>query len=327
MTNEVLQISDLKVSFPSIRKTVKAVRNVSLKLKEGEIVALVGESGSGKTMTAMAALGLLPDSARLAGNCSWLGNAMPIAELANSGSIAGKYAAIIFQNPLTALNPFFTVGQQLKDVALASGKVSAEGMQQALLDSLSRVQLPNPAEALKKYPHQLSGGQIQRVVIAMALICQPKVLIADEPTTALDVIVQAQILLLLKQLAQETGLAVLLITHDLGVVSSICDRVEVMYAGEIVESGSVAQVLQTPAHPYTRKLLATVPDISGGYDSLEYIHGQVPDLSQPIVGCAFKERCEHRHHSCDQTPPIRHTLDEQRYRCHLNRSEEEVAIQ
>lgn len=327
MTTEVLQINNLKVSFPSIRKTVKAVRDVSLTLREGEIVALVGESGSGKTMTAMAALGLLPDTARLAGGCSWLGKTMPIAELAKSGSIAGKYAATIFQNPLTALNPFFTVGQQLKDVALASGKVSADKMQHALLESLTRVQLPSPAETLKKYPHQLSGGQIQRVVIAMALICQPKVLIADEPTTALDVIVQAQILLLLKQLAQESGLAVLLITHDLGVVSSICDRVEVMYAGEIVESGSVAQVLRTPAHPYTRKLLATVPDIGGGYDSLEYIQGQVPDLSRSIVGCAFKERCEHRHPACEEAPPVRHVLEEQRYRCHLIRSEEEVATQ
>lgn len=325
MTDEILQITGLEVSFPSIRKTVKAVRNVSLTLAAGEIVAFVGESGSGKTMTAMAALGLLPESARLAGECRWLGHSMPVAELAKRGSVAGRYAAIIFQNPLTALNPFFTVGQQLRDVALASGKVAHSEMNETLVASLSRVQLPNPAEVLKKYPHQLSGGQIQRVVIAMALICQPRVLIADEPTTALDVIVQAQILLLLKELAEDTGLTVLLITHDLGVVSSICDRVEVMYAGEIVESGDVEQVLQRPAHPYTRKLLATVPDIAGGYSTLEYIPGQVPDLSRPLVGCAFKDRCEHRHSACDKTPPVRRGPDEQRYRCHLNRQEEEVA--
>lgn len=322
----VLTIRNLRVSFPSIRRVVKAVRNVSLTLNEGEIVALVGESGSGKTMTAMASLGLLPGSADVSGECSWLGETMSMAELGRNSSVAGNHAAIIFQNPLTALNPFFTIGQQLKDVAIASGKVSSRDMQQTMLANLEKVQLPEPREVLKKYPHQLSGGQIQRVVIAMALICQPKVLIADEPTTALDVIVQAEILSLVKSLAREHGLSVLLITHDLGVVSAICDRIEVMYAGQIVESGSVDQVLTAPRHPYTQKLLATVPDIESSGDTLEFIPGQVPDLSKPLSGCAFKDRCEHRYAACDHSPPVRTGANDQMVRCHLVGEEEESLI-
>ncbi|WP_028671721.1 ABC transporter ATP-binding protein [Saccharospirillum impatiens] len=319
----LLSVTGLNVSFPSIRKTVRAVRGVSLSLDEGEIVALVGESGSGKTMTAMATMGLLPDSAEVTGECQWLGRSQSLSPRGNRKSLAGQHAAIIFQNPLTALNPFFTIEQQLTDVALASGKVSRKTVLPVLLDKLSRVQLPDPAQVLKKYPHQLSGGQIQRVVIAMALVCQPRVLIADEPTTALDVIVQAEILQLLQSLAREEGLSVLLITHDLGVVASLCDRVEVMYAGEIIESGQMSDVLRSPAHPYTRKLMATVPDIRGGATVLEYISGQVPDLSRPIRGCAFKERCDRRLPVCDESPPVRALNDGQRYRCHLT-SEQEV---
>ena len=324
--NELLSMSRLHVSFPSIHRNVRAVRDVSLSLGEGEIVALVGESGSGKTMTAMATLGLLPDAAEVQGECRWLGQTtQPVRTQGKRDPLASQHAAIIFQNPLTALNPFFTIGQQLKDVALASGKVSRKSLRQVLLDNLTRVQLPDPPEVLKKYPHQLSGGQIQRVVIAMALVCQPKVLIADEPTTALDVIVQAEILELLRTLATEDGLAVLLITHDLGVVASVCDRVMVMYAGEIVETGAVDEVLRQPAHPYTRKLMATVPDIDGSRDTLEYIPGRVPDLSQPIAGCAFKDRCQHRHAACDREPPIRYRKDGQSYRCHLE-DQQEVAL-
>lgn len=324
--NSILTIRNLRVSFPSIRRTVRAVRDVSLTLNEGEIVALVGESGSGKTMTAMAALGLLPDSADVSGECNWLGETMTMAELGRNSKVAGDHAAIIFQNPLTALNPFFTIGQQLKDVAIASGKVPADQLEKAMIDSLGRVQLPEPREVLRKYPHQLSGGQIQRVVIAMALICKPRVLIADEPTTALDVIVQAEILALVRNLAREHGLSVLLITHDLGVVSTICDRVEVMYAGQIVESGSVNTVLTDPSHPYTRKLLATVPDIESSADTLEFIPGQVPDLSKPLSGCAFKDRCEQRFADCDQSPPVRTRASGQMIRCHLVDAEEERLV-
>lgn len=322
---ELLSMSGLQVSFPSIHRNVHAVRDVSLSLGEGEIVALVGESGSGKTMTAMATMGLLPDSAKVAGHCSWLGQQQPVRTQGNRDPLAGQHAAIIFQNPLTALNPFFTIGQQLSDVAMASGKVLRKSLRDVLLDNLARVQLPDPSEVLKKYPHQLSGGQIQRVVIAMALVCQPKVLIADEPTTALDVIVQAEILQLLRTLALEDGLAVLLITHDLGVVASVCDRVMVMYAGEIVETGAVDEVLRLPAHPYTRKLMATVPDIDGSRDTLEFIPGRVPDLSQPIRGCAFKDRCENRHDACDRVPPVRFLKEGQSYRCHLT-DQHEVAL-
>ncbi|OEY67484.1 ABC transporter ATP-binding protein [Marinobacter sp. X15-166B] len=315
---QLLAVSALHVRLPSIHRTVHAVRNVSWSLNEGEILALVGESGCGKTMTAMAILGLLPDSAQVTGHCSWQGQQRSVRTSGTRDPLAAEHAAVIFQNPQTALNPFFTISQQMGDVALASGRVTRKSLPGVLVENLARVQLPDPSAVLKKYPHQLSGGQLQRVMIAMALVCRPQVLIADEPTTALDVIVQAEILELLRTLALEDGLAVLLITHDLGVVASLCDRVMVMYAGEIVEQGAVKEVLRSPAHPYTRKLLATVPDIDGSRTALEYIPGRVPDLSQPMHGCAFKERCAHRHGACDRVPIERVLKGGQSYRCHLN---------
>jgi oligopeptide/dipeptide ABC transporter ATP-binding protein len=308
----VMKLQNLHVRFPGLFKTVHAVRGVSLNLHVGEIVALVGESGSGKTMTAMASLGLLPEHAEVSGEYQWLDDVGNCAELSGQSIREG---AVVFQNPLTALNPYFTIGQQLTDVAFARTQLTGPEIKGALLRALHDVSIPNPEATLNKYPHQLSGGQIQRVVIAMALVCEPKVLIADEPTTALDVTVQAQILILLKELAEKRGLAVLLITHDLGVVGTISDRVEVMYAGEIVESGDVTDVLSQPQHPYTQQLLATVPQIDRFDRDLYYIPGQVPDLSKPIQGCAFRARCDKAEQSCTEPVPTL-TIETRTVCCH-----------
>ncbi len=257
----VLEVEGLTVSFPGLFKTVKAVRGIDLKVRRGEILGLVGESGSGKSMTAMSCLGLMPEAARLGGSVKVAGQQVNGASASQLADLRGGGAAMIFQNPMKALNPFFTVGRQMFDVIGCHRRLSKAQIRAEALSSLEAVSMPDPTLALGKYPHQMSGGQLQRVVIAMALACRPKLLIADEPTTALDVTVQAQIIALLRKLAQEQDLAILFITHNLGVVASLCDRVAVMYAGEVVESGPVGQVFKRPAHPYTLKLMGTVPKL------------------------------------------------------------------
>ncbi len=297
---QVLEITDLKVSFPGLFKTVQAVRSIDLNIGVGEIHGLVGESGSGKSITAMSCLGLLPDSAVVEGSVKVTGheiNGTPEKQLAR---LRGGGAAMIFQNPMKALNPFFSVGQQMFDVIRCHRDLSKNEIRAEAEKALQAVQLPDPHLALKKYPHQMSGGQLQRVVIAMALACRPRLLIADEPTTALDVTVQAQIITLLRALARDHDLAILFITHDLGVVASLCDRVSVMYAGEVVESGSVGDLFANPSHPYTRKLMSTVPKLGLGEQSLDFIPGQVPDMSSPPAGCAFNPRCDMATDACLQ---------------------------
>jgi peptide/nickel transport system ATP-binding protein len=260
----VLEVEGLTVSFPGLFKTVKAVRGIDLKVRRGEILGLVGESGSGKSMTAMSCLGLMPEAARLGGSIKVAGQQVNGASASQLADLRGGGAAMIFQNPMKALNPFFTVGRQMFDVIGCHRQLSKAQIRAEALSSLEAVSMPDPTLALAKYPHQMSGGQLQRVVIAMALACRPKLLIADEPTTALDVTVQAQIIALLRKLAREQDLAILFITHNLGVVASLCDRVAVMYAGEVVESGPVGQVFKRPAHPYTLKLMGTVPKLGQG---------------------------------------------------------------
>lgn len=310
-----LKIDQLEVSFPQLFKTIKAVRGVSLELAPGEILGLVGESGSGKSMTAMAAMGLLPGNAELSGSIQWQDDKWLASEVSTLGQhIRGKRGAMIFQNPLTALNPYFPVGRQIYDVARQHRSLSKQELQQEIRSCLAQVHLPDPDRMILKYPHELSGGQIQRVVIAMALVCQPQVLIADEPTTALDVTVQAQILGLIQELAESRKLSVLLITHDLSVVATICDRVAVMYAGQIVEQGTVQQVIKDAIHPYSQKLLATVPEI-GDTTVLEHIPGQVPDLGSDIIGCAFKDRCEHATEQCLQQPETTHAEGDHMFNC------------
>ena len=291
------------MSFPGLFKTVKAVRGIDLKVRRGEILGLVGESGSGKSMTAMSCLGLMPEAARLEGSVRVAGQQVNGASASQLAALRGGGAAMIFQNPMKALNPFFTVGRQMIDVIGCHRQLSKAEIRAEALSSLEAVSMPDPSLALAKYPHQMSGGQLQRVVIAMALACRPKLLIADEPTTALDVTVQAQIIALLRKLAREQDLAILFITHNLGVVASLCDRVAVMYAGEVVESGPVGEVFKRPAHPYTLKLMGTVPKLGQGPQALGFIPGQVPNMAAPPAGCAFNPRCERATGRCNHAAP------------------------
>ena len=299
----VLEVEGLTVSFPGLFKTVKAVRGIDLKVRRGEILGLVGESGSGKSMTAMSCLGLMPEAARLGGSVKVAGQQVNGASASQLAVLRGGGAAMIFQNPMKALNPFFTVGRQMFDVIGCHRQLSKAQIRAEALSSLEAVSMPDPTLALGKYPHQMSGGQLQRVVIAMALACRPKLLIADEPTTALDVTVQAQIIALLRKLAREQDLAILFITHNLGVVASLCDRVAVMYAGEVVESGPVGEVFKRPAHPYTLKLMGTVPKLGQGPQALGFIPGQVPNMADPPAGCAFNPRCERATGRCNHAAP------------------------
>lgn len=301
----LLEMSDLQIKFRGADRTVEAVRGCHLQLAAGEILGLVGESGSGKSMTALACLGLVPKPGRVTGSIRLDGHEMVGTTEAAAGHIRGGVAAMIFQNPGKALNPFFTIGHQLVQTIAHVRRLDSSTARQAAISALGDVSVPDPEHVLRKYPHQVSGGQLQRIMIAMALGCKPKLLIADEPTTALDVTIQAQIIVLLRELAREHGLAVLFITHDLGVVSNLCDRLAVMYAGQVVESGPVEDLLDHPAHPYTASLLTAVPALGGGRKLLTQIPGSVPDMGDLPQGCAFHPRCSVARDLCDHVNPKR----------------------
>jgi len=315
-TSAVLKISGLRVEFPGLLRNVQAVRGVDLEVASGTVMGLVGESGSGKSMTAMAALGLIPKPGVVSGSVKVDGVEVVGKSEADLAKLRGGEAAMIFQNPMKALNPFFTIGKQMTDAISCHLSVDKQGALTAATDALESVHLPDPGLALDKYPHQMSGGQIQRVMIAMALACQPKVLIADEPTTALDVTVQAQIIALLRELATTRNRTILFITHDLGVVASLCDSVAVMYAGEIVERGRVADVFADAKHPYTRKLMSTVPRLGAGEQNLNFIPGQVPDMGFPPRGCAFHPRCDLADDKCHEAPAYQQFPDGHLVACH-----------
>jgi peptide/nickel transport system ATP-binding protein len=311
----VLDVSGLRVAFAG---GAEAVRGVSFAIERGQTHCLVGESGCGKSATSLALMGLLPRGARRdAGHIRFQGQDIASFSDRQMRPLRGNRMAMIFQEPMTSLNPAFTVGAQLAEVYMrhrgasrAAAMVRAEAM-------LQRVEISAPALRLHQYPHQLSGGLRQRVMIAMALMCDPELLIADEPTTALDVTVQAQILRLLRKLQQETGLAMLLITHDMGVVARMADRVSVMYAGEVIESGAAAQVFARPSHPYTRGLLGCIP-VPGQQDRgrpLPTIPGLVPSLVAGLRGCAFRERCAHAHTGCTGDIPRQQAAPGHGYLC------------
>lgn len=299
----LLAIHDLYVEFPLFRRTVHAINGCTLRVEPGQIVGLVGESGSGKSVTALASLGLVGPPARVRGSIRIAGREIVGSRDDALTSMRGGVAAMIFQNPTTALNPYFTIGRQMTDV-IRLHRVRDPGEAKVVAGrSLEQVGLADPEAQLHRYPHQLSGGQLQRVMIAMALACQPRLLIADEPTTALDVTVQAQIIVLLRELAAKANMSVLFITHDLGVVASLCDRVSVMYAGSVVEEGAVADIFDHPAHPYTRKLIDTVPRLGTGRRDFVAIPGQVPDPSRRPDGCPFHPRCERATETCASEQP------------------------
>ena len=303
--NPLLAISDLSVTFATERGQVQALDGVSLSLNAGETLAVVGESGSGKSVTALSILGLLGDSGRVShGSIEFGGEDLTKVSDQRLREIRGNQIAFIFQEPMSSLNPVLTIGTQVAEpIWLHHKKSWSEAFEQAG-ELLQRVAIPDAVKRLEDYPHQFSGGMRQRVMIAMALACQPKLIIADEPTTALDVTVQAQILSLLKNLTKEANSSLILITHDLGVVARYADNVAVMYGGRVVETASARELYKNPQHPYTEGLMASIPKLDGDPGSRLYtIEGQPPDLSNLPSGCSFHPRCPYAQDKCTMTKP------------------------
>jgi peptide/nickel transport system ATP-binding protein len=302
----LLDVKNLRVDLPTERGTLQAVRGIDFQVRRGEMLCLVGESGCGKSMTSLALMGLLPRKARRsADHIRFDGVDLQSLCEREMAALRGARIAMIFQEPMTSLNPSYTLGDQLCEALRAHRKVTAAQARERALYLLERAGVPQAADRLRQYPHQLSGGLRQRVMIAMALMCGPELIIADEPTTALDVTIQAQILRLIRELQREFGTAVVFITHDLGVVARIADRVAVMYAGEVVETAPVGELFARPAHPYTRGLLNCIP-VRGKTppgSRLQAIPGVVPSLIGSVAGCAFANRCAEARDACAQTPP------------------------
>lgn len=292
MSETILSIENLRIHFETFAGEVQAIRGVNLKLQKGETLALVGESGSGKSVTAKSVMKLLSNNAVVKeGAITFKGENILEKSERDMQSIRGKEIAMVFQDPMTSLDPTMKIGKQITEVIIKHEKASKEEANKRAEELLELVGIPNAKERMKQYPHQFSGGQRQRIVIAIALACNPDVLIADEPTTALDVTIQAQILELLKELQQQFQMAIIFITHDLGVVANVADRVAVMYAGKVVEVGTAEEVFYNPQHPYTWGLLRSMPTLHTG-DTLYAIPGSPPDLLDPPVGDAFALRSD-----------------------------------
>ena len=300
---EVLKVKDLKVEYPIDGQYYSAVEKLSFSIQQGETLGLVGESGCGKTAASLAIMGLLDKSARVSGQVLFDGHDLLTLPESQMQSIRGHRVSIIFQEPMSALNPVLQIREQVREGLLRHKGLTKRQANLETLHLLHQVGLKRPREVAAAYPHQLSGGMQQRVVIAMAIACEPALLIADEPTTALDVTIQAQILNLLNKLADETKMAMLFITHNLGVVARICQRVAIMYAGRIVEHGSVRQIFSNPCHPYTAGLLHSIPRIDGATTRLEPIPGHIPSLRDMPPGCKFRPRCPDPEYFCRDSEP------------------------
>ncbi len=300
----LLEVTDLGVAIPTENGTVEAVRGISFAVAAGETIGVVGESGSGKTMLALAVLGLLPSAAQVTGSVRLQGRELLTGSEADWRSIRGARVAMVFQDPMTALNPMYTVGWQVAECIRLHGKVQRAQAWRQAVDLLDTVGLPEPAQMARRFPHELSGGMRQRVVIAMAIANEPELLIADEPTTALDVTVQAQILDTLRSIRRETGAAMILISHDLGVVAGVADRVLVMYAGKAAEIGAVDDVFASPRMPYTAGLLASLPAVDARSERLPSIAGTPPSGIGYTAGCAFAPRCPMATEACAVQPAL-----------------------
>lgn len=330
MTNRkaVLEVKNLQTSFFTDDGVIPSVDFVDFEVREGEVLGIVGESGSGKSVTSLSIMGLIPTPPGkiTSGEILYQGQDITKYNEKQLRKIRGNDIAMIFQEPMTSLNPLFTVGSQMMEAVLLHKKGwSKKQAKVRSIEMLKLVGLPRAEELMNDYPHQLSGGMRQRVMIAMALVCDPKVLIADEPTTALDVTIQAQILKLMKDLNTRLNTAIILITHDLGVVAETCERVAVMYAGKIVEEGPVETIFKNPKHPYTKGLLASVPDMRYKKQSLYSIPGNVPKPGSIKEGCRFAARCESVFGRCTQeSPPLYHTAENHKTRCFLYDPEEVV---
>jgi oligopeptide/dipeptide ABC transporter ATP-binding protein len=317
MADPVLEVKDLVVEFRSAEGPLRAVDGVSFTVGRGEIVGLVGESGAGKTLTSEAVLGLIRcPPGRVSGEVRFRGQDLLALDERALARIRGKEIAMIFQNPGASLNPVFRVGDQLTEAMALHLGDGRRTLRRRAIEVLSRVGIPAAAARVRDYPHQFSGGMAQRVMIGMGISCVPTLLIADEPTTALDVTIQAQVLALIRQLAREMGMAVLLVSHDLGIVSQMCHRVIVMYAGRIVEEASIATVFRAPAHPYTRALLACLPGQDGD-GRLGAIAGLMPGLEALPPGCRFHPRCPEAEPRCAaEEPALRRAGPDQIAACH-----------
>ena len=314
----LLEVRGLATTFQTGRGEISAIEDVSFDLDEGEILGIVGESGSGKSVTALTIMGLLPQPpARIAaGSVRFAGEELTTASLSRMEKIRGAGISMVFQEPMTSLNPVFTIGEQIMETVRAHERMSAAAQRDRAIEMLDRVGIPSATRRLNDYPHQISGGQRQRVMIAMSLACRPKLLIADEPTTALDVTIQAQVLDLLMDLRDELGMAIIVITHNMGVIAEVADRVLVMYAGRIVEQSPVAGLFDAPQHPYTRGLLACVPTLEQDRHRLVAIPGALPEPARRPPGCRFAPRCTYRIEACRAAiPPLVMQRDDRAVAC------------
>jgi oligopeptide transport system ATP-binding protein len=314
----LFKVDRLTVSFGSAAAEVAAVRDVSFKVRAAECLAIVGESGSGKTQIFMASLGLLPVTARVGGEVHFEGVSLLNADTQTLNRVRGSALSMVFQDPGTALTPHLRIGTQLTEVLIAHAGLARDEAWQAAARMLERVGMADAERRMHQYPHELSGGLRQRVLIGMALLCRPRLLIADEPTTALDVTLQAQIIELLRAARNDNDMALVLISHDLGVVAEIADRIMVMYAGRIVESAACSELLQAPAHPYTAELIRCMPRVTGAVpERMATLAGETPSSSAPEHGCAFAPRCAHAQSRCREERPELKSQAQRLIACHF----------
>jgi peptide/nickel transport system ATP-binding protein len=318
MIEPVLSVRDLKVEFATRRSVLRAIDGVSFEIARGEVLGVVGESGAGKSVTGLAVIGLIDPPGRIAdGEISLSGLRIDNLSPENLRRIRGKRIGMIFQDPLTSLNPLYRVGDQLVETITTHLNLSHTAARKRAIDLLAEVGIPAPDKRIDAYPHEFSGGMRQRVVIALAICAEPELIIADEPTTALDVSVQAQIIALIKRLGRDHGTAVMLVTHDMGVIAETCDRVAVMYAGRIAEIGPVQDVVRSPLHPYAKGLMGAIPTLAGEAERLVQIPGSMPRLSAIPPGCSFNPRCTFVFDRCrvERPEPVQH--GSQAVACHL----------
>jgi peptide/nickel transport system ATP-binding protein len=327
-TNRILQVKNLKTHFFSDGDIIPAVDGVDFFVNSGETLGIVGESGCGKSVTSLSIMGLLPkQNAKIVeGTIEFEGRSLVKLSEKELQRVRGNEIAMIFQEPMTSLNPVYTIGRQLSESVILHRNYSRQQAREHSIDMLKKVGIPRPEKIIDEYPHQLSGGMRQRVMIAMAMSCEPRLLIADEPTTALDVTIQAQILDLMRQLRENQNMSIMLITHDLGVVAEMCQRVIVMYAGQVIEQADVVRLFQNPSHPYTIGLINSIPQMDTEAEWLDSIPGSVPTPGAMPKGCRFAPRCTHAEGRCwTESPPLFDLGDEQFSRCWLNEKKGDVS--